>query len=175
MNYGEIREYDIANGPGIRVTLFVTGCTHNCKGCFNKEYQNFRAGTEFTDKETEKIINYLDKETISGLTILGGEPMQNTDGLLEPLKKIRSFIDSRNKKLDKKQTIWIYSGYTYDEIKSDPKKFEILKLCDVLVDGKFIEELLNLSIDFRGSENQRIINIKESIKNNKIILMDGFK
>lgn len=175
MNYGDIREFDVANGPGIRVTLFVTGCTHNCKGCFNKEYQNFNAGKLFTENELSKILSFLDNKSISGFTILGGEPMQNVDGLLNPVKKIREFIDNKNKQENKKLDIWIYSGYTFEEINKNEKMLNLLKLCDVLVDGKFVEELLNLSIDFRGSENQRIINIQKSLKENKVILMEGFK
>lgn len=174
MNYGQIRKYDISNGPGIRVTLFVTGCTHNCKGCFNKEYQNFNAGKKYTNIQTNEIITYLNNPVIEGFTLLGGEPMQNVEGLLEPLKKIRNFIDENNKKLKIKQTIWVYSGYTFEEIINSQEKLELLKLCDVLVDGKFIEELLNLKLRFRGSENQRIIDIQKSLKYKQPILLKDF-
>lgn len=176
MRYGQIRPLDIANGPGIRVSLFVTGCTHNCKGCFNQEYQNFECGDIYTEAQTEEIISYLSKTNIKGLSLLGGEPFQNVDGLLEPIKKIRAFIDDYNIKHKNENTytsqkdIWVYSGYSYEELIKDPLKRKLLSYCDILVDGKFVEELLNLKLKFRGSSNQRIIDIKKSFELNEVVL-----
>lgn len=160
MRYGQIREYDIANGKGIRCSIFVTGCTRNCKNCFNKEYKDFNAGKLWTDKETQLIINYLSEDVVDGLTILGGEPFENSEGLVEIIKEIKKST---------KKNIWIYSGYTYDQIISDNKKKELLMLCDILVDGPFIEELKDLRLKFRGSSNQRIIDIQKTLKSDHII------
>ncbi|MGO1579938.1 MAG: anaerobic ribonucleoside-triphosphate reductase activating protein [Peptoniphilaceae bacterium] len=151
MKFGQIRKYDVANGPGIRTTFFVTGCTHNCFNCFNKEYQDFNYGEIWTEEETKKIIDYLKEDVVEGLTVLGGEPFQNTTDLIKILKEIKKHSN---------KSIWIYSGYTYEEILKDPLKTELLSLCDVLVDGLFIEDLKNLNLKFRGSSNQRIIDLK---------------
>lgn len=163
MNYAQIRKYDVANGPGIRTTIFVTGCTHNCKECFNKEYQDFNFGDPWTDKETEMVKDYLNQPEVAGLTLLGGEPFQNMDGLVPLLKEIRKSTD---------KDIWIFSGDTFEAIKADEKKFQLLKLCDVLVDGPFVNELKDLRLKFRGSSNQRIIKIKDSIEKNKVVLWE---
>lgn len=163
MNYAQIRKYDVANGPGIRTTIFVTGCTHNCKECFNKEYQDFNFGDPWTEKETEMVKDYLNQPEVAGLTVLGGEPFQNIEGLVPLLKEIRKSTD---------KDIWIFSGDTFETIKADEKKFELLKLCDVLVDGPFINELKDLRLKFRGSSNQRIIKIKDSIEEDKVILWE---
>lgn len=163
MNYAQIRKYDVANGPGIRTTIFVTGCTHNCKECFNKEYQDFNFGDPWTDKETEMVKDYLNQPEVAGLTLLGGEPFQNVEGLVPLLKVIRKSTD---------KDIWIFSGDTFETIKADEKKFELLKLCDVLVDGPFVNELKDLRLKFRGSSNQRIIKIKDSIEEDKVVLWE---
>lgn len=163
MNYAQIRKYDVANGPGIRTTIFVTGCTHNCKECFNKEYQDFNFGDPWTDKETEMVKNYLNQPEVAGLTVLGGEPFQNVEGLVPLLEEIRKSTD---------KNIWIFSGDTFETIKADNKKFELLQLCDVLVDGPFVNELKDLRLKFRGSSNQRIIKIKESIEKNRVVLWE---
>lgn len=163
MNYAQIRKYDVANGPGIRTTIFVTGCTHNCKECFNKEYQDFNFGDPWTEKETEMVKDYLNQPEVAGLTVLGGEPFQNIEGLVPLLKEIRKSTD---------KDIWIFSGDTFETIKADAKKFELLKLCDVLVDGPFVNELKDLRLKFRGSSNQRIIKIKDSIEEDKVVLWE---
>ncbi len=160
MNFAQIRKYDVANGTGIRTVIFVTGCTHNCRNCFNKDYQDFKYGEVWTDDETEKVIEYLKDDNVSGLTLLGGEPMQNLD-LIEVLKSVKASVN---------KPIWIYSGYTYEEILENEKRTELLKLCDVLVDGRFVEELKDLKLRFRGSSNQRIIDIKQSMEQEKVIL-----
>ena len=163
MNYGQIRQYDIANGPGIRTSIFVTGCSLNCKNCFNKDYQNSNYGTPWTEKEDELIISYLSDPNVTGLTILGGEPFENAQGLISLLKKIKT-----------NKSIWIYSGYTYDYLIKHEDTLELLKLVDVLVDGPFIENMKDLNLYFRGSRNQRIIDVKESLLNDELILLEGY-
>ncbi|MDD7761533.1 MAG: anaerobic ribonucleoside-triphosphate reductase activating protein [Ezakiella sp.] len=162
MKYAQLRKYDVANGEGIRSTIFVTGCTHGCKGCFNREYWDFSFGREWDNEATKTIIEYLKDPQVKGLTLLGGEPMQNLE-LIKVLRDIKKEVD---------KDIWIYSGYTYEEIISNPKRLELLKECDILVDGLFVEELLNLKLKFRGSSNQRVIEIKKSLEEGKVILHD---
>lgn len=161
MRYGQIRKYDVANGVGIRTSIFVTGCTHNCKDCFNKKYMDFNFGEVWTDEKTNLVTEYLKDKNVAGLTLLGGEPMQNAKELLEIVRKIKSVI---------KKDIWIYSGYTFEEILEDEDRFELLKECDVLVDGRFVLELKDLKLKFRGSSNQRIIDIKNTLKTGEITL-----
>ena len=160
MRYGQIRKYDIANGEGIRTTIFVIGCTHKCPECFNQEYQDFSAGSLWTNKETKQVIEYLNDDQVKGLTLLGGEPFQNTKDLTEIVKEIKKHSN---------KDIWIYSGYTYEDILDDPDKKKLLDLCDVLVDGLFINKLKNLKLKFRGSSNQRIIDIKKSNKDSVVL------
>lgn len=165
MHYGEIKSPDIANGEGCRVSLFVSGCEARCDECFNPETWNFEYGEEFNNKVLEDLIEKLRPEYISGLTILGGEPLhpKNYNEVLKIVRKVNEVCGGE-------KTIWLYTGYTFEEIRE--RCDELLQLIDVLVDGKFIKELKNLMLEFRGSENQRIINIKESLKNNKIILKE---
>lgn len=161
MRYGQIRAYDVANGIGIRTSIFVTGCTHNCRECFNRKYMDFNFGKVWTDETTMQVITYLQDENVAGLTLLGGEPMQNEKELVEIVREIKKHIN---------KSIWIYSGYTFEEILEDDDRFELLKECDVLVDGRFVNELKDLTLKFRGSSNQRIIDIKETLKTGNIIL-----
>lgn len=163
MNFAQIRKYDVANGPGIRTTIFVTGCTHNCHNCFNKEYQDFNYGDTWTDKETEEVISYLNLDEVKGLTLLGGEPFQNEIDLLQVIRDIKKEVQ---------KDIWIFSGYTYEEILKDQNKKKLLEECDVLVDGRFVEALKDLKLRFRGSSNQRIIDIQKSLDENKVVLFD---
>lgn len=165
MNYGQIRKYDIANGPGIRTSIFVTGCSLNCKNCFNKEYHNSNFGEKWTDQTTKKVIDYLSKDEVTGLTILGGEPFESAKDLI-------SIIDDIKKQIDK--SIWIYSGYTFENLIENPTCKNLLKEVDVLVDGPFKEAKKDLKLRFRGSSNQRIIDIKESLANDSIILLKGY-
>ncbi len=165
MRYGQIRKYDVANGPGVRSSIFVTGCTHHCPECFNEEYQDFSAGEIWTDRETEEVVSYLLLPEVEGLTILGGEPFQNEEGLIKVVEEIKNHIG---------KSIWIYSGYTFEEIISSPLKKQLLELCDVLVDGLFVNELKDLKLKFRGSSNQRIIDIKESLENNSVVLLSEY-
>ncbi len=162
MRYGQMRKYDIANGVGIRSTLFVTGCTHHCYNCFNEEYQDFQAGKEWTAEEEGELLSYLRDPRVTGLTVLGGEPFQNTNGLIPLLKKVREEI---------KKSIWIYSGYTWEEIQEDEKRKELLQLADVLVDGRFVDALKDPMLRFRGSSNQRVINVPASLAAGQIILL----
>lgn len=163
MNFAQIRKYDVANGPGIRTTIFVTGCTHNCHNCFNEEYQDFNYGDTWTDKETEEVISYLNLAEVKGLTLLGGEPFQNEVDLLKVIRDIKKEVQ---------KDIWIFSGYTYEELLRDENKKKLLEECDVLVDGRFVEKLKDLNLRFRGSSNQRIIDVQKSLEANEVILFD---
>ena len=170
MNYGTIKNCDIANGTGVRVSLFVSGCTHHCKDCFNPETWNFNYGTPYTKDTENYIIELLKPDYIKGLTLLGGEPMEesNQAELVNLLRRVKSELPQKN--------IWCYSGYTFDTdlIQGGKAHFqytdEILSYIDVLVDGEFKTDLKNLNLKFRGSSNQRVIDVKESLKNNKIVL-----
>lgn len=170
MNYGEIKNYDIANGLGVRVTLFVSGCTHHCKGCFNPMTWDFGYGKPFTEDTENQILEMLSPDYIDGLTLLGGEPMEadNQRALLPLLKKFKERYPKKN--------IWCYTGYTLEtDLLSESRAKcevtdEILSLIDVLVDGEFIEEQKNISLAFRGSENQRIIDLPRTLKEEKTIL-----
>lgn len=174
MNYGEIKYCDIANGPGVRTSLFVSGCTHHCKNCFNSQTWDFKFGNEFTEKEEDEIIASLKPEYISGFTLLGGEPFEpvNQKGVLPLLKKIKENYPEK--------TIWIYTGFLFDKeilgkmADNIPETNEILKLCDVIVDGRFIEELKSLSLVFRGSSNQRIIDVKKSLETGQVVIAEGY-
>lgn len=174
MYYADIKKVDVANGPGIRVSLFVSGCTHKCKGCFNEDAWDFKYGQLYTQKEEDKIIELLKPSYIDGITILGGEPFEyiNQKGILPLLRRIKKELPNK--------TIWCFSGYSFDKdiLENMLKKYdetkELISYIDVLVDGKFILEKKNLKLKFRGSSNQRIINVKESLKNNKIILIDEY-
>lgn len=162
MNYAEIRKFDVTNGPNVRTTLFVSGCTNNCPGCFNKDLQDFNYGKVW-DKETEdNFISYVKNPNIYGVNILGGEPMEQTmdDSLVNLLKRVKE---------ETGKTIWLWSGYLYENIIKDEKKKEILSLVDVLIDGRFEIDKRNISLKYRGSANQRVINVVESLKENKIV------
>ena len=165
MNYGQIRKYDIANGPGIRTSIFVTGCKLNCKNCFNKEYQDPNFGQTWTQKTTNQVINYLKSDEISGLSILGGEPFESANDLINILNDIKNKIN---------KNIWIYSGYTFEYLMKNLVYKQLLEKVDVLVDGPFIESKKDLKLKFRGSSNQRIIDVKSSLINDKAILLNGY-
>ncbi len=169
MNYGEIKNYDIANGEGVRVSLFVSGCTHHCKNCFNPETWNFDFGKPFTNETEDYIIECLRPDYIDGLSLLGGEPFepQNQSVLLPFLRRVRQELP--------KKTVWCYTGYLYDnDLLSDSRARcectdEMLSLIDVLVDGEFVQDLYDISLSFRGSSNQRIIDVKKSLEAGEII------
>lgn len=169
MHYASIKKYDIANGEGIRVSLFVSGCPHHCKNCFNREAWDYDYGKKFTEKEEENIIEYLKDDYIAGFSLLGGEPMwpANQQGLLPLLRKVKQKYPNK--------TIWCYTGYLFDkEILEDMYKNndftkEFLSYIDVIIDGRFIEKYKDPSLYFRGSSNQRIIDVKKSLKNKKVV------
>lgn len=165
MYFGAIKNNDIANGTGVRVSLFVSGCRNHCEGCFQPETWSFKYGKEFTKETEDSIIEMLRPGHIQGLTILGGDPFEpeNQKVLLPFLNRVREeFKDSRD--------IWMYSGYTFEELTgknphcSAKDTLDILKNIDVLVDGRFVKELKNLSLAFRGSSNQRILDVQESLR-----------
>lgn len=162
MRYGQIRQYDIANGDGIRTSIFVMGCTHGCYNCFNEEYQDFNAGKEWTEAETELVISYVTNSNCSGLTLLGGEPFQNVDGLLPVVEAVRRAVPNKN--------VWAYSGYRWEEIINDSTRRSLLEVVDILVDGRFVDALKDPSLRFRGSSNQRIIDVKASLASNSVVL-----
>ena len=166
MKYDSIKKRDVANGPGVRVSLFVSGCNHHCKGCFNKEAWDFNYGKDFTNATIDEIIDLLKPDYVSGLSLLGGEPFEfiNQQGLLPLLKRVKEIYP--------KKTIWAYSGFLYEELRKMPyeETKKILNLIDVLVDGKFVEDLKDPMLYFRGSSNQRIIDIKKTKKVKKIVL-----
>lgn len=164
MRYAQMRKFDIANGPGIRATLFVSGCTHHCPNCFNEPYQDFNYGTLWDEEAEETFMNYIRDPNVHGVSILGGEPMQQDDALRQLLARIKS---------ETSHTIWLYSGYTYEAILQDPTKKVLLSYCDVLVDGPFIEALKNLKLSFRGSENQRLIDVPQSLAKGQVILYES--
>ncbi|MDN0046025.1 anaerobic ribonucleoside-triphosphate reductase activating protein [Megasphaera hexanoica] len=163
MRYGQIRQYDIANGPGIRATVFVTGCSRHCVNCFNEEYQDFNAGSEWTAAETERLISYLQDDTNSGLTLLGGEPMENAKDLLALVQSVRRAVPEKS--------IWVYSGFLYEEILTQPARKALLEACDVLVDGPFVDALKDPGLYFRGSSNQRIIDVAKSREAGRAVLL----
>ena len=170
MNYAEIKNCDIANGLGVRVSLFVSGCTHHCKNCFNEVTWDFYYGKVFDEKVEEQILEYLKPNHITGLTLLGGEPMEpsNQRALLPFIKKVKETYPNKD--------IWMYSGYVFDkELLQESRARcevtdELLSYIDVLVDGRFVEELKDLSLKFRGSSNQRIIDVQESLKTNQVVV-----
>ncbi len=172
MNYADIKQYDVANGPGVRVSVFVSGCTHYCKGCFNEEAWDFNYGKPFTEETVQMILKYMEPSYVKGLTVLGGEPMepQNQPAVLALLKRVRETYPEKS--------IWLFSGYDFEKdmlermVKEIPETMEILSSLDVLVDGEFIEELKNLSLRFKGSSNQRTILVQESLKSGKVVLFD---
>lgn len=161
-NYAQIRKFDVANGFGIRVSLFVTGCTHKCPGCFNELYQDPNYGEAWTEKETDLVIEYMNDSAVRGLTLLGGEPFQNT-WLTDVIRKAKEATGKE---------IWAYSGYTYEKLIEDPDRLEMLKECDILIDGPFIMEKKNLRLKFRGSSNQRVIDVQETLRKGKVVELD---
>lgn len=169
MNYATIKKNDIANGPGIRVSLFVSGCRHRCKNCFNSEAWDFNYGKEFTDKVIEEIITALKPDYVEGLSLLGGEPFEpeNQEGLIKLLEKVRNKLPDKN--------VWCYTGFTFEKdlMNGSETAKKMLSLIDVLVDGKFVEELKDPSLIFRGSSNQNIIDIPKSLEYKTTVLLEG--
>lgn len=172
MKYATIKEIDVANGPGIRVSLFVSGCTHHCKGCFNPETWNFNYGDDFTPEVEEHILEAMKPAYIKGFSLLGGEPFepQNQEALLPFLRRVKAAYPDK--------TIWCYSGYDFEKdmltgnLGPWEVTHEMLTLIDVLVDGEFVLEKKNPNLRFRGSENQRVIRVADSLNSDTVVLWD---
>lgn len=174
MNYATIKNCDIANGPGVRVSLFVSGCTHRCKGCFNEMAWDFNYGNPFTQDTIDHIISLLAPDHVCGLTLLGGEPFEplNQPDVLDLVRTI--------KRQYPKKTIWAFSGFLFENMLSGKVGnqdicLEILRNVDVLVDGPFVESQKNLMLRFRGSENQRIISVSESLEKGQVVLWQDWQ
>lgn len=162
MNYAQLRHYDVANGPGVRASIFVSGCKFNCKGCFNKEAQDFNYGNIYTKEVENKFMEYVLDDNVKGISILGGEPLMQTmdDSLLNLLKRIKK---------ETNKEIWMWTGFVYETAILDEKRKEILNYVDVLVDGQFDESKKVLNLKFRGSTNQRIIDLNRTRLTGEII------
>ena len=171
MHYSTIKECDIANGIGVRITLFVSGCTNHCKNCFQPQTWDFDFGEPFTEETEEKLLEMLKPDYINGLTLLGGEPMepQNQRALVPFLKRVREAYPNKN--------IWCFTGFTYEVLKTDGSHprcevtDEMLSLIDVLVDGRYVDELKDLTLQFRGSSNQRLIDMVKTRENGEVTLL----
>ena len=162
MRYNKIRKMDIADGPGIRVSIFMQGCTFKCKNCFNPETHDFNGGKEFTEETIESVLELCDNEIVEGLSILGGEPMHPTN-IGGTTKLAKAFKERYPNK-----TVWAWSGFLFDR---DLKNEEVLKYIDVLVDGQYIDEMHNPTLKWRGSENQRVIDVQKSLKSGNLELI----
>lgn len=163
MNYNKIRKMDISNGPGVRVSIFMQGCMFNCKNCFNPETHDFNGGKEFTDDTIKRVLELCNNENIEGLSILGGEPMhpKNIEGTTKLAKAFKEKYPNKN--------LWVWTGYQFDK---DLEDKEIVNYLDVLVDGQYIDELHDPTLQWRGSKNQRVIDVKKSIENRKVITLE---
>ena len=177
MNYSNIKNYDIANGEGVRTTLFVSGCRNRCKNCFNPETWDFNYGKPFTREVKEELFSSLENPSVRGLTVLGGEPMEpeNQRELLPFLKEFRKRFPDK--------TVWLYTGNLYEELSGEVGSFykclditrELLSLVDILVDGRFIEEEKSIGLRFRGSKNQRIIDMNKTRETGTVVIWDGVR
>ena len=172
MNYAEIKYCDIANGSGVRTVLFVSGCRHHCPECFNESAWSFQAGQPFTSEVEDKIIESLHPAYVNGITLLGGEPFEpeNQPRLVELLERIRRELPEKD--------VWAYSGFTWEEIVDGPSRahtddaMRLLSLADILVDGPFVQDLKSIILRFRGSSNQRIIDVKRSLAAGEVVLWE---
>ena len=163
MRYNLIRVMDISNGPGVRVSIFMQGCEFRCENCFNPETWDFRGGKEFTDSTIKEVLDYADKDHIEGLSILGGEPLhpKNIEGTARLAKAFKERYPNKN--------VWVWTGYLFEELSKDE---EVFKYIDVLVDGRYVDELHDFNLKWRGSSNQRVIDIEKSLKANEIVLCE---
>lgn len=163
MRYHKIRKMDISNGPGVRVSIFMQGCEFHCENCFNKETWDFDGGNEFTEKTIEEVLELCSKDFITGLSILGGEPLHpnNIEGTTKLAKVFKEKYPNK--------TLWVWSGFLFDK---DLKGKEILNYIDVLVDGQFVNSLHNPTLKWKGSSNQRVIDVPKSLEENKIITIE---
>ena len=162
MRYNLIRKMDIADGPGVRVSIFMQGCAFHCKNCFNSETWDFNGGKEFTDETIKKVLDLCDKDYIKGLSILGGEPMHpnNIDGTTKLAKAFKEKYPNK--------TLWVWTGFLFEQLKNQ----EVLKYVDVLVDGQYVDELHDPRLKWKGSSNQRVIDVQKSLKQNKIVITE---
>ena len=175
MNYATIKKRDIANGIGVRVSLFVSGCTHHCKNCFNKETWDFSYGEKFTKDTENLILEHLSPNFVNGLSLLGGEPFEvkNQEVLVHFLKKVKEKYPGKD--------IWCYTGYLFDKELLEESRArceytdEMLSYIDILVDGRYIEEQKDITLQFRGSKNQRVIDVKRSLVTGEVVLWDKLK
>lgn len=163
MRYHKIRKMDISNGPGVRVSIFMQGCVFNCKNCFNPETHDFNGGREFTDETIQKVLDLCDKDYIVGLSILGGEPMhpKNIEGTTKLAKAFKERFPDK--------TIWSWSGFLFDRDLMDK---EVLQYIDVLVDGQYVDELHNPLLKWKGSSNQRVIDVQKSLKKKEVVIFE---
>lgn len=170
MNFATIKYFDIANGPGVRTCLFVSGCTHRCPGCFNYEAWDFSYGEPFDNAIQDKLIESLEPDYVDGMTILGGEPMEpsNQEALVEFVERVRQTYPDKS--------LWMFTGDTYEDLtdknseRHTPYTDRILEALDVLVDGKFIEELKDITLRFRGSSNQRLIDLAKTRESGQVVI-----
>lgn len=172
MNFADIKDVDVTNGPGVRVSLFVSGCPHHCPGCFNPETWDYNYGAPFTEDVTKQILTMLDRPYIQGLSLLGGEPLapQNQGNILRVLIGVKQRLPEKD--------IWCYTGYRFEDlISGGVGKYTplILPYLDVLVDGRFEEDKKDIRLRFRGSSNQRIIDVQKSIAAGRVVLMEGYE
>lgn len=162
MHYNKIRKMDVSNGPGIRVSIFMQGCTFNCKNCFNPNTHDFNGGKEFNDKTIEKVLELCNQEYIQGLSILGGEPL-HPKNIVGTTKLAKAFKEKYPNK-----TLWVWTGFNYEYLQNQ----EIFNYIDVLVDGQYVDELHDFTLKWCGSSNQRVIDIKKSKSNKKVVLYE---
>ena len=162
MNYSKLKLNDIANGPGLRTTLFVSGCTHRCKGCFQPETWNFDKGLLFTFNLINVIIESSRSKYIKGLSLLGGDPLDNVEGILPLVKAFKKELPNK--------TIWLWTGYKFEDIIKDPAKYKVLEYIDVIIDGRFEEDLKDITLKYCGSSNQKVIDVKKSLLKNEVVL-----
>ena len=166
MKYSKIRKMDISNGEGVRVSLFVQGCSFHCKNCFNQETWDFNGGKEFTTAEAQKIIELANKDYIAGLSVLGGEPLHPNN--IESVSMLCEYFKFKHPE----KSIWVWTGFKYEDIIKMENNYNIFNYIDVLVDGQFEEDKKDLTLKWRGSSNQRVIDCKKSLAENKIILKE---
>ena len=165
MYYSKIKFNDVANGPGLRLSLFTSGCTHHCKGCFQPETWNFKNGEPFTLETQKYIIEKSKNKYIAGLSLLGGDPLDNVDGILPLLQEYRKTFAAT-------KSIWLWTGYLFEEILKDDLKSKVLPFIDVIIDGKFEENLKDITLKYKESTNQRVIDVKKSVDTHTVVLYE---
>ncbi|WP_455793420.1 anaerobic ribonucleoside-triphosphate reductase activating protein [Clostridium butyricum] len=165
MYYSKIKFNDVANGPGLRLSLFTSGCTHHCKGCFQPETWNFKNGEPFTLETQKYIIEKSKNKYIAGLSLLGGDPLDNVDGILPLLQEYRKTFAAT-------KSIWLWTGNLFEEILKDDLKSKVLPFIDVIIDGKFEENLKDITLKYKGSTNQRVIDVKKSVDTHTVVLYE---